>query len=239
MKYPIQIFSLGPKIIELHWPKIIAEDVLLEIIALKNNIENKYSPIISSIYHSYQVLSIQLKEIEYASEVTTWLKELIIRPMSRENLPARWIWTVPVCYAPEIVSSQNQYLQEKDMDLETLIEYHTSKSFLLYFYGFLPGFMYLGGLPETLHIPRKTIPDRKISKGSVAIGGSQTGIYPVDSPGGWYVVGKTPVAIFENGQVKLPFNPGDKVQFASISPQRYTELQEGSVHNWEKTAYCG
>ena len=127
MKYPIQIFSLGPKIIELHWPKIIAEDVLLEIIALKNK-------------------------------------------------PARWIWTVPVCYAPEIVSSQNQYLQEKNMDLETLIEYHISKSFLLYFYGFLPGFMYLGGLPETLHIPRKTIPDRKISKGSVAIGGSQTGI---------------------------------------------------------------
>ena len=106
MNYPIQIFSLGPKIIELHWPKIIAEDVLLEIIALKNNIENKYSPIISSIYHSYQVLSIQLKEIEYASEVTTWLKELIIRPMSRENLPARWIWTVPVCYAPEIVSTR-------------------------------------------------------------------------------------------------------------------------------------
>jgi len=239
MKYQVQIFSQGPKIIELHWPEIIAEDILLEIITLKNIIENKWCLNISSIYHSYQILSIQLKEGAPTAAFIAWLQAVVQRPLPRRNLPQRWIWTIPVCYDPEVVPTQSKYLEEKKMDLETLVKYHTSQSFLLYFYGFLPGFMYLGGLPKQLHIARKKNPDRKIIQGSVAIGGSQTGIYPLDSPGGWYVVGKTPVAIFENGKINLPFNPGDKIQFAAISSQRYTEIQEGSIHDWEKKSYRG
>ncbi|WP_339925092.1 carboxyltransferase domain-containing protein [uncultured Cyclobacterium sp.] len=239
MKYPVKIFSQGPRIIELNWPEIISEDVLMEIIVLKNSIENQWHLNITSIYHSYQVLSIQLKEGAPTAEFIAWVKSEIQHPLESHQLPQRWVWTVPVCYDPEVAPSQSKYLEEKNMDLDTLVALHTSQSFLLYFYGFLPGFMYLGGLPEPLHIKRKKIPDRKISQGSVAIGGSQTGIYPVDSPGGWYVVGKTPVLIFENGKINLPFNPGDKIQFAAISQQRYMEIQEGSIHHWEKEPYFG
>ena len=94
--------------------------------------------------------------------------------------------------------------------------------------------MYLGGLPKPLHISRKEIPDQKINRGSVAIGGSQTGIYPIDSPGGWYVIGKTPVQIFEKGKLNLPFNPGDHIRFSAISAQDYSEILESGTHRWEK-----
>ena len=93
--------------------------------------------------------------------------------------------------------------------------------------GFLPGFLYLGGLDRKLHIPRKANPDPKIDAGSVAIGGSQTGIYPYDSPGGWHVIGKTPINIFD--KTTPPFchiAPGDHVRFKSISLDAYRHVKE-------------
>ena len=229
MKYPIKILHLGTDTIELHWPEIIAEDLLIEIITLKNRIQEKWHIIISSIYHSYQILSIRLKYIANSSAFNAWLKELIKGPLPKMDLPQRWVWTIPVCYDLEIVPSLSKYLEEKSMDVQTLIDRHTSHQYLLYFYGFLPGFMYLGGLPSILHIPRKSIPDKKIEKG----------IYPADSPGGWYIVGKMPVTIFDKGQLNLPFNPGDKIQFKAISPQEYFEIREESDYKWAKTLYRG
>jgi inhibitor of KinA len=239
MKYSVNIFSLGPEIIEIHWPEIIAEEILLEIIALKRVIENRWSDEISCVFHSYQVLSIHVNNTSQTDRLIKSLNELIHQPMPKVNNGPRWTWTIPVCYDPVMTPSQSQFLQVKKMDLNTLVKYHTSISYLLYFYGFLPGFMYLGGLHESLCISRKEIPDRKINKGSVAIGGSQTGIYPVDSPGGWYVIGKTPVPIFEKGKLNLPFSPGDRVRFSAITAQKYAEILETGTHSWEKTPADG
>ena len=234
MKYPVNIFSLGTEIVEIHWPEIITEDILLEVIALKEIIESRWGGEIFRVFHTYQILSIQFKNPAKVGSFIASLNELINQPIQKENNNPKWTWTIPVCYDPMMVPSQSQYLQKKQMDVKTLVEYHTSISFLLYFYGFLPGFMYLGGLPKPLHISRKEIPDQKINRGSVAIGGSQTGIYPIDSPGGWYVIGKTPVQIFEKGKLNLPFNPGDHIRFSAISAQDYSEILESGTHRWEK-----
>jgi inhibitor of KinA len=239
MKYPIKILYLGSDTIELHWPETIAEDLLMEMITIKNLIQKKWHIIISSIYHSYQILSIRIKHVVNSTVFMGWLEELIQGPLPKVELPQRWVWTVPICYEQEIVPSISKYLQKKDMDSKTLVAQHSSPQYLLYFYGFLPGFMYLGGLPKSLHIPRKDIPDRNIAKGSVAIGGEQTGIYPIDSPGGWYVVGKMPVPIFGNGKLNLPFNPGDKIQFEAISSKEFKEIKEASNYYWEKALYRG
>ncbi|MBI0397838.1 5-oxoprolinase subunit B family protein [Cyclobacterium marinum] len=239
MKYPIKILYIGNDIIELHWPEIIEEDLLVEMITLKNLILRKWHIIISSIYHSYQILSVRLKHVANSTVFIAWLEELMNEPLPELDLPQRWIWTIPVCYEQEIAPSINIYLEKKNMDAQTFIKQHCARQYLLYFYGFLPGFMYLGGLPKTLHIPRKDIPDRKINKGSVAIGGAQTGIYPIDSPGGWYVVGKMPIPIFGNGKLNLPFNPGDKIQFEAISSKEFTDIQGSTNYHWKKTIYHG
>jgi len=93
--------------------------------------------------------------------------------------------------------------------------------------GFLPGFLYLGGLDPRLTCPRKEIPSTKVPAGSVGIGGNQTGVYPVSSPGGWHIIGRTPIKLFcpQNNQ---PFiaSPLDKIRFVPISEREYYHLQK-------------
>ena len=109
-------------------------------------------------------------------------------------------------------------------------------------YGFLPGFMYLGGLDKRLFISRKSTPGRRILKGSVAIGGAQTGIYPSDSPGGWYVIGKTPINLFNTSNFNQPVivPVANYIKFRSISFDEFI-LIENSIKNSEfkikKTKY--
>ena len=91
--------------------------------------------------------------------------------------------------------------------------------------GFLPGFLYLGGLPKDLIMDRKDTPRSHVPKGSVAIGGEQTGIYPVDSPGGWQIIGRTPLSLFDiKKDDPTPIRQGDKVQFYSIDLETYQNL---------------
>jgi inhibitor of KinA len=96
------------------------------------------------------------------------------------------------------------------MEIDQLVRLHTSKTYRVYMIGFMPGFPYMGELPSLLEIPRKAEPTRMMA-GTVAIAGRQTGIYPFDSPGGWYGIGKTTIPLFKDG--KAYFEPGDEVQF--------------------------
>ena len=102
---------------------------------------------------------------------------------------------------------------------------HTAPLYRVFFIGFLPGFMYLGGLDKRLHFPRKATPSLDVKKGAVAIGGEQTGIYPMDSPGGWHVIGHSPLNFFNiNEQNPCYFNSGDYIKFIDISIDYYNDI---------------
>ena len=104
------------------------------------------------------------------------------------------------------------------MALEEIIDLHTSKEYIVYTMGFSPGFPYLGGLDSKLDVPRLKKPRIKVEKGSVGITGNQTGIYPIESPGGWNIIGRTPLELF-NSTSDFPslLKPGDKVKFFEIT----------------------
>ena len=98
-----------------------------------------------------------------------------------------------------------------------MIRLHSSATYRVHFLGFTPGFAYLGGLPETLHSPRLATPRKHVPAGTVAIAGSQAGIYPVDSPGGWRLIGRTPVRIFDPDATRpTRLGTGDLVKFSAI-----------------------
>jgi len=98
----------------------------------------------------------------------------------------------------------------------------------VYFLGFSPGFVYLGGLPETLHTPRLATPRPSIAGGSVGIAGSQTGIYPVNSPGGWRLIGRTPMRMFDpDATPPTRLQPGDRMKFAVIDRGKFEEFSSG------------
>jgi inhibitor of KinA len=105
------------------------------------------------------------------------------------------------------------------------IELHSSATYIVYFLGFAPGFAYLGGLPEALASPRLETPRAKVPQGSVGIGGNQTAVYPFATPGGWRLIGCTPVAMFRRDAEPMSLlQIGDHVRFRAISEKEFAEF---------------
>jgi inhibitor of KinA len=112
--------------------------------------------------------------------------------------------------------------QEKGMSIDEIIALHSAQTYKVYMLGFLPGFVFMGKLPNVLQCKRKTSPRLRVPASSVGIAGSQTGIYPMVSPGGWQIIGQTPLKIF-NPKAENPFHfqPGDEVTFYPISAKEF------------------
>jgi KipI family sensor histidine kinase inhibitor len=125
--------------------------------------------------------------------------------------------TIPVCYDLEFGPDLQEVADHAKIPAHEVIRLHSSATYRVHFLGFTPGFAYLGGLPEALHVPRLPTPRKHVPAGTVAIAGSQAGVYPVDSPGGWQLLGRTPVRIFDpNAARPTRLEPGDQVKFSTI-----------------------
>ena len=138
---------------------------------------------------------------------------------------------IPVCYEGGFAPDMENVSNYTHLTKEQIISLHCAQPYLIYMLGFLPGFAYLGGLDKRLHTPRLKTPRTKIPAGSVAIGGEQTGIYPVDSPGGWQIIGRTPVKVFDpERSPQILFKAGDRIQFKPVTEDEFLR------YNSEKTS---
>lgn len=136
------------------------------------------------------------------------------------------IFVVPVCYEGEFAPDMKNVCDHNKLTPEEVISIHTSSDYLIYMLGFLPGFPYLGGLDERIHTPRLESPRTSISEGSVGIGGKQTGIYPMASPGGWQLIGKTPIKVYDSKRENpIPYNTGDYIRFKPISSEEFYSIK--------------
>lgn len=159
--------------------------------------------------------------------VSEWLDQLAknyqqqaARTQGRELL-------LPVCYDPQFAPDLEAMAAFHHCSTKELIELHHSQSYYVFMIGFSPGFPYLGILPDALVTPRKSSPAPLVRAGSVGIAGRQTGIYPMDSPGGWNIIGRTPTRLFDIGE-KQPcfFKAGDRVRFSPIDLETFNYLNQ-------------
>ena len=133
---------------------------------------------------------------------------------------------IPVCYGGDFGPDLDELARHHSITTERVIELHSSAEYLVYFVGFVPGFAYLGGLPPALATPRLQTPRKRVPRGSVAIGGSHTGVYPFETPGGWRLIGKTPLEIFDPASAELSrLRIGDMVRFVPIDQAQYQVLE--------------
>jgi KipI family sensor histidine kinase inhibitor len=124
---------------------------------------------------------------------------------------------IPVCYDHSMAPDLAEAADELGLGIEELIHRHCAADYTVAMIGFAPGFPYLLGLPESLTLPRLATPRTRVPAGSVAIGGNQTGIYPRESPGGWRLLGRTPLALFDPARTAPSLlAPGDRVRFQRI-----------------------
>ncbi|WP_299314584.1 5-oxoprolinase subunit PxpB [uncultured Aquimarina sp.] len=217
----------GEHAILIQGPSKIDEILLETLLFYKKSIEKFYDKLIVEVILSYNSLLIYYASTieDVYSEVLT-LKSLFFDHFDNQVLKKR-LWKIPVCYSVSLAPELSSFAANKSMNIDEVISLHTTPLYTVYFVGFLPGFLYLGGLDEKLITPRKSTPSLKLEKGSVAIGGNQTGVYPCDSPGGWHVVGRTPINFFDLNEGKPCFaSSGDKVQFISIKESEYNDLSK-------------
>jgi KipI family sensor histidine kinase inhibitor len=142
------------------------------------------------------------------------------------DLPEPHDVEIPVCYGGEHGPDLPDVSALHKMSSEQVIELHSSPTYVVYFLGFVPGFAYLGELPSALITPRLPTPRRQVPPGSVGIAGNQTGVYPLATPGGWRLLGRTPISIFqpERDQLSL-LSIGDRVRFTPISSEQFAAME--------------
>ena len=163
-------------------------------------------------------------------------KDLIYNLLSTFKLNDEFIsksktYRIPVCYQNFGLDLEN-ISYHLDYSISEIIDFHTSKTYTLFFTGFLPGFLYLGKVDDKINLPRHKKPRPKVKAGSVGIAENQTGIYPMESPGGWQIIGRTPLKIFDVNHPKpSPFNPGDQINFYEIDKSKFMELNENDTNS--------
>jgi len=210
----------------VEWPAKIDSKILQDILNFKKSIENLYSKQKVEVITAYNSLLIIYKfTIDDVNSAFSDLKELYKNKNNGQDSKAL-VWNIPVCYDNEFGEDLEAFSKEKKLSNSEVIALHSEAIYTVYFIGFLPGFLYLGGLNSKLFLDRKSSPKLDVKKGSVAIGGAQTGIYPQNSPGGWHIIGNSPIQIFnasENPPCKI--KAGDKVKFEPISKDVYFDIR--------------
>ncbi|WP_179345220.1 5-oxoprolinase subunit PxpB [Winogradskyella ursingii] len=225
MVFELRYSQYNSHSILIEWPAIIDDIILENILNFKFDIEKHFLKQKIEVVNAYNsLLVIYSLTIDNINDEIFILKSLYKAQNNQKKLKFN-TWEIPVCYHDEFAQDLDDFSKIKKLSKSQIIHLHSQPIYTVYFIGFLPGFLYLGGLNSQLHLDRKISPDLNIKKGSVAIGGEQTGIYPQNSPGGWHVIGNSPISIFDvNLNPPCQIKSGDCIKFSAIDNKEHNEI---------------
>lgn len=206
----------------------ITREAHVGVVKLLRLLESEPVAGLRNLHPAYCSLLVKFDPLKLSHhDMETRLRHYIDR-LDDVRLPEPREIEIPVCYGGGFGPDLNDVAAMHEMSADQVIGMHSSARYLVYFLGFVPGFAYLGGLPEALATPRLATPRRKVPAGSVGIAGNQTGVYPFATPGGWRLIGRTPLAMFRADRPGMSLlSIGDHVRFTPVSMERYTALERG------------
>jgi len=226
------VFSLEEK---------MSEEIIEKIMALKKSIETLHFDFIKELIPSYHTLTlvydinlfyqnnITVKNnqsvIEFGNDMLTAFNSAATNSTIKNT--AEKIIQIPVCYDERLGIDLENIVSRNKISIEEIIKIHTEETYLVYCLGFLPGFAYMGKVNAAIQIARHASPRKEVQAGSVGIAGMQTGIYPMNSPGGWQIIGRTPIKIFDKAPAILgKLSAGNRIQFYPIDFAEFEKLNE-------------
>ena len=208
----------------------ISPELQQRVLSLFHALQARSDSRIRNLHPAYASLLIDFDPLAITCDELTLLVEALANRETAATEGSGAVVNIPVCYDAEFGLDLAEVARHANLPVEEVVRLHSSAIYRVCFLGFSPGFAYLGGLPEVLHTPRLATPRRLVAGGSVGIAGSQTGIYPMDSPGGWKLVGRTPLRMFDpQAQPPTRLQPGDPVRFSAVDRATFEHLQRGSV----------
>lgn len=234
MEFHYRLFPLGDSAVVIQLGKDITNEIHRAVQTVTAYLDNhpyewmiEYIPAYTTVSIFYDPMKIPLSSeilpYDYVcSQLQQWLIRLKPIHSNRQNRIE-----IPVCYGGTLGPDLAFVAEHNALTPQQVIEIHTNGNYLVHMIGFAPGFPYIGGMSEKIAAPRKASPRLKIPARSVGIAGKQTGVYPIETPGGWQIIGRTPFSLFRpNNQIPSLLKAGDRIMFKQINLEEYLELEE-------------
>lgn len=222
-----KILTAGDSALLIEFEQKIAPEINAQITAFVHLLKEQHIEGVTDLIPAFASLLINYdpRVIGY-KDLKARIEELLKIEVSEEASEAR-VFEIPVCYGGEYGPDIANIAENAGLSEQEVIDIHCSKDYLIYMLGFLPGFVYLGGLDERIHTPRLANPRISIPAGSVGIAASQTGIYPLNSPGGWQLLGMTPVKTYDpERETPILVEAGDYIRFVPVTEEEFLNIKK-------------
>jgi inhibitor of KinA len=231
----MRIYPLNERAITIELGESISEDVHGRVMSLRDEILEKSFAGILDVVTAYTTVTVYfdpdlisnsiLQGKTPLQKMTQFVSEKAISLKEGKDNTVNSVITIPVCYHHDFAFDLQWVASHHNTTDEEIVRRHTNMEFTVFMIGFTPGFPYMGILPSDLESPRKQNPRIQVPAGSVGLAGKQTGIYPSATPGGWQIIGRTPLTLFDAKSARPSLlKPGDKVRFESISKDEFTTM---------------
>lgn len=223
----IRFLMAGDSALVAEFGNAITPEINARIRAFNIALEQRKLPGVLELLPTYRSVLIQYDPEIIGTEILKARLSEIAQNLDTIAIPSAQVVELPVLYGGEMGPDLDFVAEHAGLSPEQVIRLHTEPEYLIYMLGFTPGFTYLGGLNEKIHTPRLAQPRVKIPGGSVGIAGSQTGVYPIDSPGGWQLIGRTPVKLYDPNRAE-PILPraGQYIKFRAIDQAEFDSIAE-------------
>jgi inhibitor of KinA len=223
----MQFFNMGDRGVLLEFGDEISREVNEKVRRVDFAIQSEALPGILETVPTYRSLLVHYNPLILSITDLKKRLELIEEGLQQFPFPEPKLTRIPVVYGGKFGPDLESVAEYHHSEPDEMIRLHCSRAYLIYLVGFMPGFPYMGELPEGLMTPRLKTPRLSVPAGTVAIAQKQTGIYPMDSPGGWQLLGRTPVRMFDPGKDPPAYlRMGDRVQFYPITEKEFEEWKE-------------
>lgn len=222
----VRFLPCGDQAVTVEWGSTIDEHINRQVHAFARKVEALSHPAITEVVPTYRSATVHYRPEVFSYEELNQLLAPLAQGSTEEaeELP---VVEIPVCYGGEYGPDLLEVAQHCSLTPEEVIARHTAPTYRIYMLGFTPGFPYLGGMDPSIAAPRRKEPRIHIPAGSVGIAGEQTGVYPIVSPGGWQLIGRTPLRLFDpQREQPILLSAGAGIRFVPIDEETFRKMEE-------------
>lgn len=220
-----RLLPAGDKALVVEFGNEITPEINIHIRSFAAILNDKRIPGVREVVPTYRSVLVCFDPLEIDPEELEKRLVQLLGNLGRLKPPKPFVTIIPVCYGGEYGPDLSSVCKHTGLSEKELIRIHTGTDYLIYMLGFTPGFPYLGGMDRRIATPRLKTPRTKIPAGSVGIADKQTGIYPIDSPGGWQLIGRTPLKLYDPFRdPPVLLSAGNYVRFKAITPAEYEKI---------------